>query len=132
MGGERGRQVSHARSESKVVLRRAVRQLEVTEGGVRVKAHLVGYVEGVPVRDILGHHPHETAGEIRRKLGRGTLVDHHVIDQGRRKHIEREGTAVRLAGRGRGIVQPYIIITLRQTPDHDETVVHDGDSRDTA
>ena len=132
MSGERGRQVSHARSESKVILCRAVRQLEVTEGGVRVEAHLAGYVEGVPVRDILGHHPHETAGEIRRKLGRGALVYHHVIDQGRRKHIEREGTAVRLAGRGRGVVQPYIIITLRKPSNYDKTIVHDGDSRDAA
>ena len=88
MGGERGRQVSHARSESKVVLRRAVRQLEVTEGGVRVKAHLVGYVEGVPVRDILCQHPHETSGEIRRQFRRGAFIDHHIIDQGRGQHVE--------------------------------------------
>ena len=128
----RSRVTFGSQRQSQIIQGGTFRQLEISESGVCIKPDLIGDVERITLGNILCQHPYETAGEIRRKLGRRALIYHHVIDQGRRKHIERKGTAVRLAGRGRGVVQPYIIITLRQTPDHDETVVHDVDSRDTA
>ena len=132
MRRERREQTPHPGPKSEIVLPTPVRQLETPESSIRIKSHLVRYVEGIPVRYILGHHLHETTGEIGRQLGRRTLIDHHIVDQRRRKHIERECPAVRLARRSGRLVQPYIIISLRQPPDHHKTVIHDRKPRNTA
>ena len=108
MRRERRGQTPHPGPKSEIVLPTPVRQLETPESSIRIKSHLVRYVEGIPVRYILGHHLHETTGEIGRQLGR------------------------RLARRSGRLVQPYIIISLRQPPDHHKTVIHDRKPRNTA
>ena len=132
MRRERRGQTPQSGSKTEIIFPVPVCQLETPESGIRIESHLVRDVESIPVRYIFGHHLYETTGEIGRQFSRRTFVDHHIVNQRRRKYIERERPAVRLARRSSRLVQPDIIISLRQPSDHHKPVIHNRKPRNTA
>ncbi len=74
----------------------------------------------------------ETTGIVGRILSGRRFHYREVVDLITRNHVERESSRIGLTAWNGSSVDPYIIITLRETTDHDEFLVDEAHAWHTA
>ena len=105
---------------------------EVAESRLTVPVTSYTDVERIGNRNLLRTDENEAARVISRILSIWHLHNGKVVDLRTRDHVEGEGARVSLTTRHGAVVDPYIIITLRQAADHHELVIDKAYARHTA
>ena len=97
--------------------------------GAGIHISTKGYGKTVVRRNVFGSHLYKPSAIVGWINGTGRLDDGEMINLGCRDDIERKRTRIGLAAGNSTSVNPYIVITLRESAHHDELVLNQADAR---